>query len=271
MHLLQGASQTIAALSLLGSLAAATSTSTSTSSAISSAQTGATYANGFDISKSWSNLSPYKDADFGLPKGVPAGCELSQVHALHRHAERFPGSGLLEADGMENFHSKVVNYSKAHPNKAVGQGPLNFLNDWTYLLGQDLLLDSGAATETTAGADFWSRYGRLLYHSKPGAAAWDPSLNTYSNGTSRPRPVFRTTSQSRILESARWWLSKFIIVSCCLFSYILTRLKVASLETLVPIAPIRNMISLSFLRRKGLTTHWPLPRPVRVIMMWGKL
>lgn len=263
MNLLQGANQVIAALAFLGSLA----TATSTSSASSFAQTGATYPNGFDISKSWSNLGPYKDADFGIPKGVPGGCELSQVHVLHRHAERFPGSGLLDADGMKSFYSKLVNYSKAHPNKAVGLGPLGFLNNWTYLLGKDLLLASGAATEDTAGADFWSRYGRLLYRSEPGAAAWDPSLNKYPNGTSRPKPVFRTTSESRILESARWWLSKSIIFSYCLFSYILTRLKAASLETLVLIAPIRNMTFLSFLRVKGLTTHWPLPRPVWVIMV----
>lgn len=206
MNLLQRASQAIAVLTFLGSLAS----STPTSSASPSTQTGETYPNGFDISRSWANLSPYKNGDFGLPKGVPRGCELSQAHVLHRHAERFPTSGLLNADAMKNFHSKLVNYTKAHPGKAIGRGPLDFLNDWKYLLGEELLLASGAATEDTAGADFWSRYGRLLYRSEPGAAAWDPSMNRFPNGTARPKPVFRTTSQSRILESARWWLSKFI-------------------------------------------------------------
>lgn len=267
MNLLPGTSQVIAALAFLGSLTSATPTSSTSSST----QTGATYPNGFDISKSWGNLSPYKDGNFGLPKGVPHGCELSQAHVLHRHAERFPTSGLLNVDAMRNFHSKLVNYSKAHPSKAIGRGPLRFLNDWTYLLGEDLLLASGAATEDTAGADFWRRYGRLLYRSEPGAAAWDPSLNRYPNGTSRPKPVFRTTSQSRILESARWWLSKSILLSFCLFYYILTRFKVASLETLVPTAPIHNMALLSFPRLTDLTTHWPLTRSVRVILMWGML
>ena len=67
-----------------------TATATSTS-APASAPTGSSYASGFDMTKSWANLSPYKDADsFGIPSGVPQGCELSQVHVLHRHAQRFP-------------------------------------------------------------------------------------------------------------------------------------------------------------------------------------
>lgn len=207
MNLLQGTNQVIAALVFLGSLTSAIPTS----SAGSSAQTGATYPNGFDISKSWGNLSPYKDGDFGIPKGFPRGCELLQAHVLHRHAERFPNPGFLNVDAIKGFYSKLNNYSRTHPNETIGHGPLGFLNDWAYLLGEDLLLASGAATEDTAGADFWRQYGRLLYYSEPGAAAWDPSLNKYPNGTSRPKPVFRTTSQSRILESARWWLCKSIL------------------------------------------------------------
>ncbi|KAJ5896907.1 uncharacterized protein N7473_006306 [Penicillium subrubescens] len=187
----------------LASVAAAAS-----SSAPASAPTGATYASGFDMTRSWANLSPYKDADtFGLPKGMPQGCELSQVHVLHRHAERYPTNYPLDGEGMQDFAAKLTNYSKAHSGKAVASGPLKFLNNWKYVIGEDILMETGAATEATSGAHFWIKYGRLLY--RDNVAAWNSSLNVYPNGTARPKPVFRTTSQSRILESARWWLSGF--------------------------------------------------------------
>ncbi|CAG8094246.1 unnamed protein product [Penicillium olsonii] len=189
---------------------AATATATSTS-APAAGPTGASYASGFDMTKSWANLSPYKDADsFGVPKGVPQGCELSQVHVLHRHAQRFPTNYPLDGEGMTDFAAKLTNYSKANPDKPVTVGPLKFLNNWEYVIGEDTLMENGAATEATSGANFWIKYGRLLYRAgRENVAAWSSSLNVYTNGTDRPKPVFRTTSQARILESARWWLSGF--------------------------------------------------------------
>ena len=184
------------------------------------APTGATYGSGFDITTNWANLSPYRDASgFNVTKGVPRGCELSQAHILHRHAQRYPTASDFDGTGIENFSQKVKNYSAAHPKSSVGKGPLAFLDNWESLLGEDLLLVSGAATEATAGADAWTKYGRLLYRARAGAPAWDESLNVYPNGTARPKPVFRTTSQARILESARWWLSRW-----CLVLYFLSRI-----------------------------------------------
>ncbi|KAJ5478276.1 hypothetical protein N7530_003785 [Penicillium desertorum] len=189
---------------------AVTATATSTS-APAPGPTGSSYASGFDMTKSWANLSPYKDADsFGVPSGVPQGCELSQVHVLHRHAQRFPTDYPLDGEGMTDFAAKLTNYSKANPGKTVAVGPLKFLNNWDYVLGEDTLMENGAATEAVSGANFWIKYGRLLYRAgRENVAAWSPSLNVYPNGTDRPTPVFRTTSQERILESARWWLSGF--------------------------------------------------------------
>ncbi|KAJ5769092.1 Histidine phosphatase superfamily clade-2 [Penicillium odoratum] len=197
-------------VTLVSIAATATATATSTS-APASGPTGSTYASGFDMTKSWANLSPYRDADgFSIPKGVPEGCELSQVHVLHRHAQRFPTNYPLDGEGMQDFATKITNYSKAHPGKAIGTGPLKFLNNWDYVIGDDTLMENGAATEATSGANFWINYGRLLYRAgRENVAAWSSSLNVYANGTSRPKPVFRTTSQARILESARWWLSGF--------------------------------------------------------------
>jgi hypothetical protein len=173
------------------------------------APTGSSYASGFDMTRSWANLSPYEEADgFGVPKGMPQGCELSQVHVLHRHGERYPTPYPLDGQGMEDFAAKWSNYTKTHHHKVLSTGPLSFLNDWEYTLGEDTLLETGAATEATAGASFWATYGRLLYRAgRENGAAWNASLNVYPNGTARPKPVFRTTSQPRILESARWWLS----------------------------------------------------------------
>ncbi|KAJ5300344.1 uncharacterized protein N7443_005346, partial [Penicillium atrosanguineum] len=193
----------------LGGSTAAVMPSISSSSRPAS-PTGTSFPSGFDMKTSWGNLSPYSDSiGFGIEKGFPAQCELSQVHVLHRHAQRYPSSWPTDGGGMETFASKVANYSKQNPDKKVGSGPLSFLNDWEYMLGENLLLPSGAATEATAGALFWSQYGRLLYRAGRGDAIYDPSMNVFLNGTSRPKPTFRTTDYPRILESARWWLSGF--------------------------------------------------------------
>lgn len=183
------------------------------SSSVAPAPTGSSYPSGFDMKTSWGNLSPYKDADgFSLPKGVPRGCELSQTHVLHRHAQRYPTDSLMDAGSMEQFSQKLSNYTSSHSD-TIGSGPLAFLDHWKYLMGEEVLLTTGASTEDTSGAHFWAKYGRLLYRAGRDVPRWDPSLNVFPNGTSRPRPVFRTTSQSRILESARWWLSKFFALS----------------------------------------------------------
>ncbi|KAJ5728794.1 uncharacterized protein N7483_003302 [Penicillium malachiteum] len=169
------------------------------------APTGSSYASGFDMTKSWAQLTPYKDADWGVPKGVPHGgkCELSQVHILHRHAQRYPTISPLDSPNVQSFIAKLNESSGA-------TGPLEFLNTWEYVLGMDELMRTGASTEAASGANFWLQYGRLLYRATPeNVVAWDPALNVYPNGTTRPKPVYRTTGQSRILESARWWLSGF--------------------------------------------------------------
>jgi 3-phytase len=164
------------------------------------------------MTRSWGQLSPYNGAiSFGATPGVPETCQLSQAHGLYRHTERYPTSYYLEGGETEAFWSQVEAYRKAHPNGTIATGPLSFLNHWQYMFGEvDVLLPSGTATAQSAGASFWSQYGRLVYRAGPNVPSWNASLNVASNGTARPKPVFRTTTESRILESARWWLSKFI-------------------------------------------------------------
>ncbi|OGM51096.1 phytase [Aspergillus bombycis] len=195
---------------VLTALLAFTRDAPSSSSSLKAAgPSSAEYSPGFDITSSWANLSPYKEADgFGVPKGVPRGCELSQVHVLHRHAARYPESAWFDGEGMERFSQKLKSYNNDH-DVSVGTGPLAFLKNWKYLLGRDILLAAGTATEASSGADIWSKYGRMLYRAPPGMAVWDPELNVYPNGTRRPKPSFRTTNKQRVSESARWWLTGF--------------------------------------------------------------
>ncbi|KAI9045878.1 histidine phosphatase family protein [Aspergillus affinis] len=180
------------------------------------APTGLTFPSGFDIVSSWANLAPWSEVPSfnNISKGVPRGCELSQAHVLHRHAQRYPTSFKLDGGGIDAFNEKLSNYSRAHNTTEIASGPLRFLNDWVDLVGKDTLLPTGAATEASSGARIWSRYGRFLYRGgsngpEPGVERWNSSLNVYPNGTERPKPIFRTTTQGRILESARWWLSGF--------------------------------------------------------------
>ncbi|GKZ29589.1 hypothetical protein AbraIFM66950_005621 [Aspergillus brasiliensis] len=164
----------------------------------------------FNLHSTWGNLSPYTPSPgFGIPQGTPKNCQLTQAHILHRHAQRYPTSYLLDATSMESFAQKLKNYTLAHPNATLATGPLSFLNHWRYLMGTEALLPTGAATEATSGAFHWSRYGRVLYDAPAGMADWSNELNVFPNGTRRSKPMFRTTSQARILESARWWLSGF--------------------------------------------------------------
>jgi hypothetical protein len=67
----------------------------------------------------------------------------------------------------------------------------------------------GAQTEISSGSTFWTQYGRLLYKEMSGSVQWNDSLNVFPNGTARPKPLLRTTSQERIYESAIWWAFGF--------------------------------------------------------------
>jgi hypothetical protein len=85
---------------------------------------------------------------------------------------------------------------------------LQWLENWNYTLGTDLLVAAGTATEFESGSDFWASHGRLLYGS-PSSLFYHKDLNRFDNGTRRPVPVLRATSQSRIHASARAWAAGF--------------------------------------------------------------
>lgn len=103
------------------------------------------------------------------------------------------------------FSDKVNNFTRDHPD-AKFTGPLVFLNTYKNMLGSSYLTGIGAATEFTAGATFWNRYGRILYNATAGQVAYNAS---YTNGTARKKPVLRTTGQSRIQNSQINWALGF--------------------------------------------------------------
>lgn len=153
------------------------------------------------ISQYWGQISPYlenPDNYFGVNDvGLPDGCQVEQVHNLHRHANRFP-TGFFD-DGLndENFAVKLRNFTQANPSQTF-TGPLAFLNTYHYIMGESYLTGLGATTEFASGVQFWARYGRTLFNAVPGQLAYNAS---YSNGSARAKPVIRTTGQSRIWNS----------------------------------------------------------------------
>jgi hypothetical protein len=156
------------------------------------------------ISQHWGQISPYNDNDdryFGVNDvALPDGCGIEQVHILHRHAQRFPTSEFDDGINDESFGGKINNATKGF------SGPLAFLNSWQYQMSESYLTGIGAATEFTSGVAHWNRYGRILYNATLGQLAYNGS---FTNETARPKPVLRTTSQSRIENSQINWALGF--------------------------------------------------------------
>ncbi|KAI0041305.1 phosphoglycerate mutase-like protein [Auriscalpium vulgare] len=138
----------------------------------------------FDVIKNWGNLAPMRSVDpgfFGLPDAspvVPKGCSINQVHILHRHGARYPTSGSAPAAFAGRIHNATVNGTGF-----TASGPLEFLNDWTFKLGAEILTPLGRQQLYELGASARVRYGDLL--------------KGFSD-----LPVWRTTSEERMVDSA---------------------------------------------------------------------
>ncbi|KDQ54057.1 hypothetical protein JAAARDRAFT_38656 [Jaapia argillacea MUCL 33604] len=140
----------------------------------------------FDLFKHWGNLSPWYSVGrgtFGLDSGpeAPDGCRVTGLHFLHRHGARYPTS-YASYGGPANFTNRL--------NKAASgwtaSGDLEFMNDWTYKLGEEVLTPFGRQQLFDLGVSMRLKYGFLLKNF------------TESNTI----PVFRTESQDRMLSSA---------------------------------------------------------------------
>ena len=144
-----------------------------------------------DIFRNLGAQSPYHPADDLFPEtnayqNVPEQCKIEQVHILQRHGARYPTSSEVEAAPI--FGKAVKNATKAKKFKATGE--LEFLNSWNYSLGSQVLVHQGAKENFDAGVQAYYNYAHLL--------------SNYSK-----KLVLRTTSQSRMLDTARYWMLGF--------------------------------------------------------------
>lgn len=161
------------------------------------------------ISRNWGQISVYADNEedwFGVQDiGLPDGCQIEQAHVLHRHAQRFPTGGFDDGTNDQRAAQKITNFTSANPSKQF-TGPLSFLNSYKYVMGQSYLTGIGATTEFQSGVTFWNRYGRSLFNASVGQLQYNAS---YPDGSARPKPVLRTTGQSRIWNSQINWALGF--------------------------------------------------------------
>ncbi|KAF8898866.1 histidine phosphatase superfamily [Infundibulicybe gibba] len=105
------------------------------------------------------SMAIYRLVVFGLPGAsplVPEGCEITQVHLLHRHGARYPTSDASPALLAAKLHTA-----------AAGQGlnvsgPLSFLSNWTYKLGAEILTPFGRSQMFDLGVGFRVKYGELM-------------------------------------------------------------------------------------------------------------
>ncbi|WFD19069.1 hypothetical protein MCAP1_001287 [Malassezia caprae] len=142
----------------------------------------------------WFNLgdmSPYHPATELFPdmvkySAVPKHCNIKQVHILHRHGAKYPDKGHKSGPG--NFGKKIKEQRKKGELKVSGE--LSFLNDWDYDLGQKILTHYGSDEMFKSGVKHYYEYAKLLDNFKG-------------------KPVFRTSSHSRVLDSARYFALGF--------------------------------------------------------------
>lgn len=146
-----------------------------------------------DIFHNLGQTSPYFPAHDLFPEthgyeNVPKQCKIKQVHILHRHGSRYPASGG-GASSVQSLGEKVHNASKA--GKLDAKDDLAFLKHWNYSLGSEVLVHQGAQELFDSGVKHYYAYAKLL-----------------ENLTDH-KPVVRTTSQSRMIDSARYWALGF--------------------------------------------------------------
>ena len=141
-----------------------------------------------DIFRNIGQQGPYFPADDLFPEtnahqSLPEHCQIEQVHILHRHGARYESSS-----SPGEFGHKINNKTKAKKLKA--KGDLAFLNHWNNSMGTELLVHQGAQENFDSGVRAYYQYAKLLENVKE-------------------KPVFRTTSQSRMLDTARYYALGF--------------------------------------------------------------
>lgn len=245
------------------------------------APTGLSYPSGFDMRVNWGAISPYFEE--GMPfEGItrsqknemynlPPRCELQQVHVLHRHAERYPTKG--RASRMKTTAEKIQQMNISPEAKG-----LQWMTNWTYELGSELLTAPGVATELKSGSDFWASHGRFLFSYPEGEAKdedgsaynlfYSPKMVPKYVGSSerQGKLVIRATDQSRIQTSARAWAAGFFglyggqeYVSNTaddVYDLVLQSETAGSNSTLASYLSCPNALSQKILKNKAKVNQW---------------
>ena len=100
--------------------------------------------NAFDVIRHFGSLQPWfsvPSAAYGLPDAspvIPNGCDIVQVHLLHRHGARYPTSGPGPASFATKLHEAASSTTSFEAN-----GDAQFLRNWTYKLGAEILTPFG--------------------------------------------------------------------------------------------------------------------------------
>ncbi|KAF4975295.1 hypothetical protein FZEAL_7893 [Fusarium zealandicum] len=135
------------------------------------------------IFKMMGYLSPYfPSPGFGVNEyPIPEGAEIVQVQMLSRHGARYPTPG----SNVVGLGERLANAS----GKFKTNGPLEFLNNWKYELGQGILVPRGRQELFESGVLHSYMYGSLY--------------------NSQSKLIVRTTTQDRMLKSAENWMAGF--------------------------------------------------------------
>ncbi|BFZ56311.1 hypothetical protein PYCC9005_003356 [Savitreella phatthalungensis] len=134
------------------------------------------------ISDNWGALKPYRTSpSWGIDeRPLPSTCRIKQAHVLSRHGSRYPTAGSWLKDFGEKLAKADIKVD----------GPLSVLDGWKYQLGEAILVPVGKEQLYREGVQVSMLYGDLL-------------------SSLKSKPVFRSTSQERMTESALAFLEGF--------------------------------------------------------------
>ncbi|TIA87771.1 hypothetical protein E3P99_02973 [Wallemia hederae] len=147
----------------------------------------------FDVTSHWGVLTPYRSAPAILKDASPLPppqCSVNGINVVHRHGARYPTASANPAKFASKLEEAVKTQQDA--NAAIQfNDELEFLADWTYKLGSAILTPIGRTEESDSGSAFRTKYGYLLKDIKA------------------HKPIFRTTTQDRMFNSAIEFLAGF--------------------------------------------------------------
>jgi hypothetical protein len=133
-----------------------------------------------DISHFWGQYSPFYSVPSDIPNGIPKQCTVTFAQILSRHGARDPTASKTAV--YANLTAKIKK------NVKTFTGPYAFLANYNYTLGADDLTVFGQQELVNSGIKFFHRYKQLAKH---------------------VTPFVRSSSESRVVESAKNWTQGF--------------------------------------------------------------